>query len=158
MRVNENVNIMGLNAAISYDSEIPGSRELAILEHVSQAAKAAPDCGAKVAGIETMTATCSKTTATVGETITLRATGTGGTPNYTIVFKKGATVLATFSAVPAGTEKTTTYVLVAADVGTQVFSATITDSCPAGAKTCTESCSVTVSAACPLPTCSFTVL
>lgn len=152
MRVNENMNVLGMDTVVSYDDEIPGSRELAIASHVLQPVKMTPGCGAQV-----MVATCSKTSALVGETITLRATGSGGTPNYTIVFKKDTTVLATFTGVPAGTEKTTSYVLVAADVGTRVFSVTITDSCAAGAKSCSETCSVVVSAPCPVPTCSFTL-
>lgn len=158
MKISENINIMGLNAAISYDSEIIGSRELAILEHVSQAAKTTADSEVKVAGIEVLTKTCTKTTGVVGETITLKASGSAGTAPYIIVFKKDGVELTRFTGVPVGTEKTYAYTLVAADVGTRAFSAEISDSCPGGAKTCSESCSVTVSAACILPACSFTVL
>lgn len=157
MKTNENVNIMGLDAVISYDNEIPGSRELAILEHVQQAAKMAPDLGAKVAGIEVLAKTCTKTSALVGETITLKASGSSGTAPYIIVFKKDGVELTRFTGVPAGTEKTYAYTIVAEDVGTKAFSVDLSDSCPGAQKTCSESCSITVSTACPLPACSFTV-
>lgn len=158
MLVNENVNIMGKDVVISYDNQIPGNRELAISEHVLQLAKTMTrDCGAQVAGIETMTKTCTKTSAFVGELITLKASGSGGTAPYTISFKKGGVEIQKFTGVAEGVQNNVVTPVLASDVGTiVVYSVDITDSCPGGPKTCTETCSVTV-AACPLPTCNFIV-
>lgn len=156
MIVNENVDIMGKDVIISYDNQIPGDRELTISELVLQSARAMmPCCGAQVAGIKALTATCPGTKYP-GQTLTLRATGTGGTPPYRIVFVYGAVEIGVFTAVPENTEKSVAYTITEADVGNKSANVTILDSCPGGMKSCTETCNVLV-VACPVPTCSFTV-
>lgn len=117
-------------------------------------------CGNKIASadakIETMANTCTRTSAFVGETITLKASASGGTAPYLIVFVKGATEIGRFTGVAENVQVTTTYVVTSTDVGAQGFNAVVTDQCPGGFKSCMGTCSVTISA-CPVPTCTFTV-
>jgi len=104
-----------------------------------------------------LTKTCSRTSGKVGETVTLKATDTVGTPNYTITFKKDTTIIETHTNVPSETEKITTYTLVTGDIGIRKFSVIISDSCSTGSLTCEEYCDVTVTSACISPSCSFSV-
>jgi hypothetical protein len=115
-------------------------------------------CGKTVSatGVETLTNTCTRTSAFVGESITLKASAAGGTAPYTVVFTKGATQIGSFPSVAENTQVTQLYTAVTGDIGTQTFNVTVTDSCPGGAKSCTGTCSVTISA-CPVPTCTFIV-
>ncbi len=121
------------------------------------------DCGqpneksmSEYPSIQSLAVTCTPGTKYPGQTLTLKGTGTGGTPPYLIVFTYGAVEIGRFTGVPAGTEKTATTTIVAADEGNKSANVTITDSCPGGFKSCTETCNVLV-VVCPAPTCSFIV-
>jgi hypothetical protein len=99
----------------------------------------------------------------VGQVITLTSTPTGGTPGvgYTVRFRRGAlpgTDLpnGTFTGVPEGSPRTMNYTLIAADSPSNTFSVYITDNCPTGALSNTESCVVTVGT-CNVPACGFVV-
>lgn len=114
-------------------------------------------CGVQVAGIKALATTCTKTSAFVGETITLKAKGTGGTPPYTIDLFIGAVLLQRSTGIDANIEVSKSYTIQTSDVGILTANTTIIDSCPGGSKTCTELCPITV-VECPVPTCSFTVI
>jgi hypothetical protein len=153
----ETITVDGKQFILTADTPLTTEqKEQAIAEIRKQSGCGCSGKVANVAGIETMTKTCTKTSAFVGETITLKATGSGGTPPYLIVFTKGATELVRFTGVPENTEKSTTYVVQSIDVPSVSLNVTITDSCPGGFKSCMETCNLTV-AECPTLVCSFTI-
>ena len=137
---NENVNILGMQISIMYDPAVPGSWEHAVASAVMQG-----ECNV-------MAKTCTKTSGMVGDPVTLRGSGSSGTPPFTIIFKKDGTELTRFTGVPAGTLKEYIYTLAPGDAGTRRFSQEITD---AAGKPCSEFCDVVVSA--PGPACNFEV-
>lgn len=94
--------------------------------------------------VEILTKTCPTAAKKPGDTAILKGSASAGTPPYTIKLKKGSTVLAAFTNVPANTEKTYTYTIVEQDAPSVSLGMEVSDSCPSGAKTCSEVCSVDV--------------
>jgi len=107
--------------------------------------------------ISTLAPTCSASSKLVGNIVTVGSTPSGGTPLYTVAFQKNGVPFKTFPGVPEATNVSTTYTLISTDVGSQVFSVVITDSCATGAKTTTESCTVSVALPCNVPVANFTL-
>lgn len=102
-------------------------------------------------------ATCPSSAKIVGDIVTLSCKPISGTPPYTVVFKKGTTILTTYTNVSEGEINTYNYTTVPGDIGIPTFTVTITDSCPTGAKTVTDTCNVTVNqATCTMLTCTMT--
>jgi len=103
-------------------------------------------------------ATCPTSPKYPGQTLTMSASGSGGTPPYTIVFQWGAVEVGRFTGVPENTTKSVTITITDDDAksGAKTALVTIIDSCPGTPKSCTDSCSVTL-VPCPVPTCTFTV-
>lgn len=98
--------------------------------------------------IETLAANCTITSKKVGQVVTLSASPSGGTAPYRVVFTKNGIALGnSFTYVAEGATVTTTYTLVASDVGSQVFGAYTVDNCLPNALTSSvQSCSVNVTA------------
>ncbi len=104
-----------------------------------------------------------------GSTVTLRATPRDGIGPYTVEFRKGGVDIIPSSRLeslsnpilnaPENNDITRVYTLddvdIASSPGTIDFSVYITDSCPTGAKTCTETCTINIG--CVTPVCNFTV-
>ena len=130
----ESVEIMGKVINIFYEPSVRGSWERAVAEAIL------------------MSKTCTRSSGVVGDPVTLKGSGSSGAPPFTIIFKKDGSELTRFTGVPEGTQKTFTYLLVSADIGTRRFSQELIDS---AGKSCTEYCDVTVTA--PLPVCDFGV-
>lgn len=104
-------------------------------------------------------ASCLATTKNVGETVTLKASGRGGTAPYTLVFLKGGVELTRVSPLAEGQEQTYSSPITSADAGKSIaFGAYVIDSCPTGAKQSpTETCTISVPSVCTIPACSLTV-
>lgn len=108
-------------------------------------------------------ATCSRTTANIGDTVYIRASGSGGTPNYTAYFSQsggvGSLSQTVVSGLGEGIQTTVTYTVQSGDAGkTIVFSSYVVDSCASGAKTSpSQTCSVSVSIPCNTPVCNFSI-
>lgn len=113
--------------------------------------------------------TCPTTPKYSGETVTLSATPKDGIGPYYVVFRKngitiGPSRLGDLSnpilSAPENILITRVYTLDDLDIssaptGTIDFSVYITDSCPTGAKTCTDVCTITIG--CIAPICNFIV-
>ena len=106
--------------------------------------------------------TCTGTSKTVGGVVHLSAQPSGGTAPYKITFTKDSGALGSQIINVAENQLVAhDYTTVSGDISTtaHTFSATTIDSCVGGAKTSTESCSVTVSAATvPAPITSVIVI
>ncbi len=96
--------------------------------------------------------------------IHLSATPKDGIGPYSVAFRKKieetTTNLISYTDVPENTEKTYDYTLTNEDIrtaysGTIDFSVFISDSCPTGAQTCSETCTIDIG--CIAPVCNFTV-
>ena len=114
-------------------------------------------------------ATCPTTPKYSGDTVTLKATPTGGVEPYVVTFKKDGSTISTSrlgglsnptTGAVEDTQITRVYTLDDLDIssastGTINFSVYIEDSCPTGPMSCTETC--TISVGCVAPICNFTV-
>lgn len=92
--------------------------------------------------------TCTTTTKTVGQIVTLTSKPTGQGP-FTIIYKKDGVQIGTTQIVPVSGIAIYNYTTVATDaitgtpIGTHIFSVITQGSC-VGSVSCTESCSVTI--------------
>jgi hypothetical protein len=101
---------------------------------------------------KSLTPTCNVTSKTVGQVVTLTATPKGGTAPYSVEFVKNGTIeIQTFTNVSEGQTLTSKYTLVSSDVGSVLFSAAVSDSCPSGSKEVSENCTITVNSPSPGP-------
>ncbi len=91
-----------------------------------------------------------------GESKTFVGVVTGGTPPYTIQFLRDGTVIAGPDTVDEGVAATYVHTFNETP-GNHTYSMEASDSCPSGAKTCSESCTINVTKTCNVPTCSFTI-
>jgi len=117
----------------------------------------------------TALASCPSTPKYSGDTVTLKATPTGGVEPYVVTFKKDGSTISTSrlgglsnptTGAVEDTQITRVYTLDDLDIssastGTINFSVYIEDSCPTGPMSCTETC--TISVGCVAPICNFTV-
>lgn len=142
IEANGNVYVLSVAQPLS-----PAQRQ----ELINQFSAGCPTCNQVTpSGMRVMAPTCTVTTKNVGDTVTLAAAPSGGTAPYAVSFRKNG--------VQIGTASPTTYVIQAADAGTSItFSVTTTDSCPTGAKTCTEQCIISVPVPCATPVCNFSL-
>lgn len=92
-------------------------------------------------------------TKNVGDTITLTATGSGGTAPYTATFTKSTNASGTINSTGA---LTATYIVPAADSGkTLTFYATVRDSCSTPMTSAQVSSTAVINVQCTVPTCGF---
>jgi len=91
-----------------------------------------------------------------GETKTFVGVVTGGTPPYSVQFLCDGTVIAGPETVDEGVAATYVHTFNETP-GNHTYSMEASDSCPNGAKTCSESCTINVVEECNIPTCSFTI-
>lgn len=163
----ENLNPHQVSAvkSVLMKSEITPMLVASVVSAITQAGSGC-GCGTSAGGgasIRTLAPTCPGAKI-VGQTVHLTSTPTGGTPGaagYTVEFRRGAlpgTPLpnGTFTGVSENTLKSIDYVLVPADSPSVTLSVNVTDNCPTGAKSNTESCVVTVGT-CNVPVCGFVV-
>lgn len=149
------INVSGKDYNITSDTELTPQQMNSVLKQIETLS-----CSNCNSSIKTLTATCTRKTAKVGDVVTLEASGSGGTPNYTIQFIKAGTNLTgcvgtdaqcSCPNVPANTTKKCKYTISDSDSFPIVFKVVITD---ANGQTCEESCTITQI---PKPSCSFTV-
>jgi len=145
----QTINVSGKQYKISSDVELSTLQMTDVIKQIEKIS--CNNCGSN---IKTLTATCNRKTAKTDDVIVMTVTGTGGSPNYSIVFKKGGTAITgcSYTNVPSGTEKTCSYKVLSTDTYPIIVSVLITDSMN---QTCTESCSITLTP--PSPTCDFKV-
>lgn len=130
-----------------------------------EGAQGCSSCGKGLGEIRSLVA-CDKGSVAPGDSITITATVSTGTPNFNIVFYKmapGSTTketILTDASVPLGTYPHT-YIVPTSDIaGDWTYGIDIADSCPAtsgGPKTCYSTCTITVTPVCAPSQCEFTV-
>lgn len=128
----------GRSYMLNYDGQLTPEQRLLVLNEIERSTYE----------FVTSLATCTSTQKQATQVVALSSSPTNGQPPYTVKFYKGnpttGTLLYTSPPVSAGGSATYNYTLTGADVGTPQFSVVVTDSCPTGSMTCTDSCTVTV--------------
>lgn len=105
-------------------------------------------CSTCTSSIVGLAPTCTVTTKTVGQIVTLKSQPTGQGP-FTVIFKKDGVQIGTTQTVPVAGTTTYDYLTLATDattgipIGTHIFSTEMTSSCVGGIP-CIESCSITI--------------
>lgn len=172
----EIITIDGRQFKLTVDRPLTATEKAQVLAEIRKQTGCGGGCGQRTvsAGFEnegmifSMTPTCTRTTYSSGDTITMKANPDGGIGPYTVTFyyDKGAGDVQVGSTQSGVTEATTaTQTLSITDgiaagasysgVGTIQLKVAISDSCPTGARTCAETC--TIGAICVAPTCNFVV-
>ena len=120
-------------------------------------------CGGALAGTIFEQPTCTTATKYSGDFVTLKATPKAGIGPYNVTFRKNSVDIpgAYYTGQPENVQITYNYQLTDEDIrnaltGTIDLSVFISDSCPTGAKTCENTCTVTIG--CVSPTCHFVAI
>ncbi len=172
----EMITVDGRQFKLSYDRPLTAEQRTQTIAQIRQQTGCGGGCGQKVmsAGfgnegmIFAMTPTCTRTTYSSGDTITMAAAPNGGIGPYTVTFyydkgggpvQVGSTQTSVTEATTASQTLTITDAIAAgasySGAGTIQLKVAISDSCPTGAQTCAETC--TIGAVCVAPTCNFVV-
>ena len=107
--------------------------------------------------IETLIAAC-PTGKVVGNVVRLSARPTGGIVPYGVNFYRQGVPIKAIHPVAEGQTVTHDYILVEADKPSVEFGVGISDACPTGARTCSDTCLLTLAIVCTTPSCNFTVV
>ena len=169
----EIITIDGKQFKLTTDRPLSALERAQTIDQIRKQTGCTSGCGQRVSNmgngtIFSMAPTCTRTTYSSGDVVTMAAAPNGGIGPYRVTFyyDKGAGDVQVGATQTGITEATTaTQLLTITDLiaigaafagaGTIQLKVVTDDSCPTGPQTCTETC--TIGAVCVAPTCNFVV-